>query len=76
MLDASQDIDLDNFKYHFPDDFDFDLPDLRSSHDACDLPTSGNNGSTFTNAGSSGYKGKEKASYQNEGMCPSLLPAI
>jgi hypothetical protein len=76
MFDASQDVDVDNLKYDFPDDFDFNLPGLRPSQDACDLPTSGNDGSTFTSAGPSGNKGKDKASSQNEGMSSSSLHMI
>jgi hypothetical protein len=74
MLDASQDMDLDNFKYDFPDDFDFNLPRLGSTQGACDLLTSGNEGSTFTNAGPSRDNGN-KARSHDEGMCSSPLPA-
>ena len=74
MLDASQDFDVDNFKYDFPDDFDFNLPQLESKS-ACDLLTSGNEGSTFTNAGPSRDNGKDKVRYHHndEGMCSSPL---
>jgi hypothetical protein len=71
MLDASQDADFDNLKYDFPDDFEFNLPGPGLSQDACDLPTNGNTGSTFTSASLSGSKGKGKMSYQDEGMSSS-----
>jgi hypothetical protein len=75
MLDASQDIDLDNFKYDFPDDFEFNLPHLGSTQGACDLLTSSNEGSTFTNAGPSRDNGKAKEMSRDEGMCSSPLLA-
>ncbi|KIM84879.1 hypothetical protein PILCRDRAFT_817694 [Piloderma croceum F 1598] len=75
MLDASQDIDIDNFKYDFPDDFDFNLPHPGSTQGACDLLTSGDEGSTFTNAGPSRDNGKANARSRDEGMYSSSLLA-
>lgn len=60
MLDASQDADLDNLKYEFPDDFDFNLPSPWSSQDASSTS------STFTSAGPSHSKGKGKAPLEDE----------
>jgi hypothetical protein len=59
MLDASQASDLDNFKYDFPHDIDFNLPAPEDS----DIPTSGS-----TSPRSSSSKGKDRAAYPNEGM--------
>jgi hypothetical protein len=65
MLDASQDADLDNLKYEFPDNFDFNLPSPRSAQDACgDIPTN-----TSATAGPLGSKGKDKAHHEHESMC-------
>jgi len=64
MLDASQDVDLDSMKYDFPDDFEFNLPNPGSTQGVCDLSTSR---FTFTSAGPSNGKGKDKVSHRNEG---------
>lgn len=60
MVDATQDADLDDFKYGFPDDFDFKLPGLREDQD----DSLSNSHSAIDTGGPSG---KDKILLQDEG---------
>lgn len=75
MLDASQGAELDNLKYNYADDFDFDLPSLQWSQPACDMPLHGSMGSTYIGVGNKGTSYEDEGSFLHpcSALCTILL---